>query len=230
MNMKEWAKREIEIACERERGNKNTTEWDYGCACYKSAFKAFESLMTDNHSGYSISITKHILNCLIDGKPLTPIEDVSSVWNKIVGDNPKKGYTTYQCNRMSSLFKDVYSDGTVKYSDVDRFRCVNKDNPNGASWSNGFITNLLNDQFPITMPYYPDSHSWVVYCTECLTDPANGDFDTIGVLYIKKPDGEQITIDRFFKDGKNTMVEISREEYETRMNISKLKERKNNEC
>lgn len=224
MNIKEWAKREIEIACARERGNKNTTECDYACACYKSAFKAFESLMTDGHSGLSISITKHILNRLIDGKPLTPIEDVSSVWNMIVGDKPTKGCNTYQCSRMRSLFKDIYFDGTVKYSDVDRFRCVNKDTQNGASCLNEFIINLLNAQFPITMPYYPDSCSWVVYCTEGRTDTANGDFDTIGVLYIKKPDGEQITIDRFFKTDKNTMIEITREEYEKRMNISKLKE------
>lgn len=29
-NMKEWAKKEIEIAIERERGNKDPSEWDYG--------------------------------------------------------------------------------------------------------------------------------------------------------------------------------------------------------
>ena len=42
MNMLEWAKNEIEIACKRERGDKDPNEWDYGAACYESAFKAFE--------------------------------------------------------------------------------------------------------------------------------------------------------------------------------------------
>ena len=37
MTMTNWAKREVEIACARERRDKNPDEWDYGCACYKSA-------------------------------------------------------------------------------------------------------------------------------------------------------------------------------------------------
>ena len=80
MNMKEWAEREIRIACERERGNKPEDEWDYGVACYESAFKAFQSLLEDGHSGFSLGLTQNILNRLIDGKPLTPIEDVPEIW------------------------------------------------------------------------------------------------------------------------------------------------------
>ena len=61
MSMTSWAEKEVEIACRRERelsGNKD--EWDYGCACYESALKALKSLAEDSHSGYSMSITKHI--------------------------------------------------------------------------------------------------------------------------------------------------------------------------
>ena len=47
MSMTEWAKREVEIASKRERGDKPESEWDYGCACYDSALKAFESLCGD---------------------------------------------------------------------------------------------------------------------------------------------------------------------------------------
>lgn len=50
MSMMEWAKREVEIASKRERGDKPESEWDYGCACYDSALKAFESLCGDGHS------------------------------------------------------------------------------------------------------------------------------------------------------------------------------------
>lgn len=56
MSMMEWAKREVEIASKRERGDKPESEWDYGCACYNSALKAFESLCGDGHSGFSIGI------------------------------------------------------------------------------------------------------------------------------------------------------------------------------
>ena len=123
-NMQTWAEKEIEIACKRERrasGIENDGDWDYGCACYGSALKAYKSLMGDGHSGFSIGMTKHILNRLIDGKPLTPIEDTPDVWNDILDRNDEEGYVCYQCERMSSLFKYVYSDGTVKYKDIDSF-------------------------------------------------------------------------------------------------------------
>ena len=49
MDMKEWAKREIEIACKKERGDGDPGVWDYGVACYESAYKAFLSLLDDGH-------------------------------------------------------------------------------------------------------------------------------------------------------------------------------------
>ena len=82
MSMLEWAKNEIAIASKRERGDKPEGEWDYGCACYDSALRAFESLLGDGHSGMSIGFTKNILNRLIDGKPLTPIEDTEEAWGE----------------------------------------------------------------------------------------------------------------------------------------------------
>ena len=217
MSMSEWAKNEIEIACKRERGDKNPDEWDYGCACYESAYKAFQSLLEDGHSGYSIGMTKWILNRLIDGKPLTPIEDTPDTWN-MREECPwaEVGYTTYQCNRMSSLFKDVYQDGEVKYNDVNRFRCVNEDNPT-VGWSNGFINRLMDEKYPITMPYIPEDKPYIVHCTEGLSDPKNGDFDTIGIWYVVKPDGTRDIIERFFKEGESSFVEIGRKEYEERV-------------
>lgn len=99
MSMLEWAKREVAIASKRERGDKPEDEWDYGVACYESALKAFESLCGDGHSGYSIGVTKNILNRLIDGKPLTPIEDTEDVWNQC--NRGVEDPVTYQCKRMS---------------------------------------------------------------------------------------------------------------------------------
>lgn len=216
-DMEQWAKMEIEIACAKERGNKDPNEWDYGVACYESALKAFESIMADGHSGTSIGFTKAILNRLIDGKPLTPIEDTPGIWNDITCCN--NDYELYQCTRMSSLFKDVYYDGTVKYHDIDRFYCVNKDDPNGCGWHNGFINRILDDQFPITMPYSPASKPYYVYCTEGLSDPKNGDFDSIGIHYVLKPNGERVQIQRFFKEGENDWIEISQQEYDNRVGV-----------
>lgn len=37
MKIKEWAKREVELAKRRERDG-GPIEWDYECACYDSAY------------------------------------------------------------------------------------------------------------------------------------------------------------------------------------------------
>ena len=96
MSMIEWAKNEVRIACERENPNKKEGEFDYGCACYESALKAYKCLCEDGHSGLSFSITRQILNRLMEGKPLTPIEDREENWNYINRFSKEKD--VYQCN------------------------------------------------------------------------------------------------------------------------------------
>ena len=213
--MTEWAKREIEIACERARGNKSPEEWDYDCSCYESAYKAYQSLMEDGHSGMSIGFTKNILNRLIDGRPLTPIEDTPDIWGM---RSDYDGKTSYQCNRMSSLFKDVCPDGRVQYHDTNRVCCVYKDNPS-IQWFNGFISSLIHEKYPITMPYSPAARPFVVYCTEGLSDPSNGDYDTIGIWYVVKPDGESDTVERFFAESPLGWEEISKQQYFERVGM-----------
>lgn len=216
MSMKDWAEREVEIACKRENPDREEGEWDYGCACYESALKAYKSLVEDGHSGFSIRLTQHILNRLIDGKPLVPIEDTDDVWNECgrYGDDKVKHY---QCSRMASLFKDVYPDGTVKYSDNDRVVMVEM--ATDTTWHNGLINQIVEELFPLTMPYMPTDKPYRVYCEECLSDPKNGDCDTIAVHYILKPDGERVDVNRYFKEGNSVYRcwdEIDRAEYEKR--------------
>lgn len=230
MSMKEWAKREIEIACERERGGKPEEEWNYGCACYESALKAFNSLCEDGHSGFSIRLTKHILNRLIDGKPLTPIEDTDDEWNDTSSyGGLEQGVHKYQCKRMSSLFKDVYADGSVEYSDVGRCYCVDINNPN-SSYTSGLVTKIIDELFPITMPYMPDDNPIKVYCEDFLTDRKNGDYDTKGILYAIMPDGKRVEIHRYFAERFQNMEPITEEVYEARRKIANdriVKEKQN---
>ena len=215
-NMLDWAEREVAIACEKENPNKKDVEFDYGCACFESALKAFKSLCDDCHSGFSIKMTQVILNRLIDGNPLTPIEDMDDVWNLI--ENHEDGYRSYQCKRMYSLFKDVYADGTVKYDDINMSYCIDIHNPNNE-YSSRLVRRIIDKMFPITMPYMP-SKPIKVYCEDFLTDKKNGDFDTVGVFYALKTENdkqEKIEINRFFRAPKDNeerdWVEISKEEY-----------------
>lgn len=219
MSLLEWAKKEVEIASKRERENNPEDKWDYGVACYESALKAFESLLGDGHSGMSIGFTKNILNRLIDGKPLTPIEDTEDVWDNR-GSYREEISVEYQCKRMSSLFKTIYDDGTVKFSDVNRCYCTYKDNPS-VSWRNGFINNIYDEMYPLTMPYMPNNRPDEVVCEELLTDCKNGDFDTLAILYIKRANGETVEVNRYFKEWDTSFIEISKDEYEERAAMDK---------
>ena len=216
MGMKEWAEREVQIACKRENPDRKEGEWDYGCACYESALKAFNSLMEDGHSGTSIGFTKQILNRLIDGKSLTPIEDTEDIWNECVRTD--REYTTYQCKRMSSLFKYVYPNGSVKYSDVDRIVCI--DFYSGSTYHSGFISRIVDEMYPITMPYSANG-IYKVYCVDFLYDLKNGDFDTIAIKYIITPEDKVVGIHRYFKESDSGFIEIDWNEYMARLRKSK---------
>lgn len=213
MSMLEWAKREIELACKRERSGKDQNEWNYGAACYESAYKAFKSLMEDEHSNCSIGLTMSILKRLVQCKPLTPIEDTPDIWHEVGFDNTDL-VKHLQCSRMSSFWKYIYPDGTIKYVDNDRVVAYCIDHPT-VGWHNGLIARLIHEIFPITMPYYPESTPYKVYIYQGLTDPKNGDWDTTAVLYVITPDGERVEINRYFDDTDDSR-EITKEEYKER--------------
>lgn len=217
MDMLEWAKNEVAIASKRERGDKPECELDYGCACYDSAMRAFESLLGDGHTGMSIGFTKAILDRLIDNKPLTPIEDTEEVWERLSIDS-RDGSKQYQCKRMSSLFKRVAQDGSVTYSDIDRYYCTNEENPH-LRWSNNFVAKIYDEMYPLTFPYMPSSRQDVIVCEELLTDRKNGDYDTLAILYVKKADGERVEVNRYFKENEVSFTEISPEEYKDRQKL-----------
>lgn len=226
-NMQSWAEREIEIACKRERADSGVNKgWDYGCACYGSALKAYKSLMGDGHSGFSIGMTQQILNRLIDGKPLTPIEDTPDIWSDISEYRPEEGYRDYQCKRMSALFKYVYDDGRIEYKDIDSFYCI--DIQSHVTYHSGLVQHLMDEMFPISMPYMPEKPI-KVYCSDLLTDRKNGDFDTVAVFYAVKPDGEKIEINRYFKEAPSGWAEIDADEYALRQEMEAQRKEASNE-
>lgn len=174
--------------------------------------------MEDGHSGMSIEITKGILNRLIEGKCLTPIKDIEDVWLDCSWYNDKRDYKTYQCKRMSSLFKYVYTDGSVSYSDVDRVKCCNflsYLDGHECWYSNGFITRLIDNMFPIEMPYTANT-TYYVFTEDFLFKADNGDYDTLAIKYMKDSKGDIIDINRYFKECEEGFVEISKDEYDYR--------------
>ena len=215
MCMDSWAEREIEILKSKNKPDSDE-EFDYVGECAESALRAYKSLMSDGHSGMSISITAGILNKLIKGQALTSIEDTEDVWNESGGYcDEEKGIKQYQSNRMSSLFKYVYPDGTVKYSDIDRVTGINMADPD-ITYTSGTLRAIVDEMFPITMPYSPKSKSYKIYTEDFLTDRSKGDYDTVGYLYMVTPEGEKIELNKFYHEFSRgeEMKEITKEEYE----------------
>lgn len=224
MSNMDWAKREIDIACRRERKNAPVDKFDYGCACYESALKAFKCLCEDDHSGMSIGFTKTILNRLIDGKPLTPIEDTDDEFT-YVREDLRYGEKVFQSRRMSSFFKYLRSDGSAYYHDIGRAVGIDINSDIGWFYSNT-IDEIVDALFPITMPYWPDGDPIKVYLEYFLTDSCIGDYDTRGILYLIHPSEGRLSVNRYFKYDDNQTVEIGLTEYLQRKEIAEERLRK----
>lgn len=219
MSMSEWAKNEVALACKHENPNRKEGEWDYGCSCYESALKAYLSLMNDGHSGMSFSFTANILKRLLESKPLTPIEDMADIWK--YSYMKEDGTKSYQCIRLGSLFKNVDTNGNISYTDIERFYC--KDAQSGCTYHCGLERSILDELFPIKMPYYPLSGYYVIKTSEALTNRKNGDFDTKAIFSIKCPTGEIVQVNRYFASDEDEKGwhEIDANEYNKRIEIDK---------
>ena len=219
MSMYDWAEQECRIACKKENSNFDfdSDDFDYGCSCYKSALKAYKSLCEDDHSGASFNFTRRILERLMEGQPLTPITDedfeggVSIFSDKDLASRGLK--SEIQCPRMSSLFRRETLDGKVSYNDNNRAYCINIENPS-VTFSSA-KDQVVDEFFPITMPYIPEKGKYKVYCQTFLTDKKNGDFDTQAILYFITPDEKRVDVNRYQTEKDGKMADITKEEYDT---------------
>ena len=215
-----WAKREVELAKnEALKSGADNCSAHYICECLNSALKAFNSLREDGHSGASMEQMLMFLQRLVRGLPLTPIDE-DTTWVK--SSVSESGTITYQCARMTSLFKDVDREGNITYSDVNRVVCVNKDDLKAPVWYNGFVSKIVNSIYPIKFPYYTSSDPIIAYVSEHTTSVTE-DFDTMCIDSVKLDNGETVELKRFFKEDPNinSWVEIDEEEYNRRVEIEK---------
>lgn len=210
MSMYDWARQEVQLAKAELKRNKND-EAQYMIACYDSALRAYEKLMKDGHSGTSFAITRGILEKLIYEIPLTPVEDKEIMWKYSYNHENE---VVFQHKRMPSVFKMVNKQtGTVKFSDNDRILCKNLLGPDSAYFYNNFISRIIDGMFPIEFPYMPTREKYIVYVTEFLMDPANGDFDTMNLVSVKLPTGEVRPINLYYKEENGRWLLITQNEW-----------------
>ena len=213
-----WAEQECRLACKQENPNFDfdSDDFDYGCSCYKSALKAYKSLIEDGHSRMSFSFTRDILERLMRDEPLTPItDDDFKCGNYLYPDEQLSSMglkSEIQCPRMSSLFRKETIDGEVTYTDLDRAYCIDIEKPSDTFSSSA--SNIVDELFPIKMPYLPEKGKYKVYVQSFLTDKKNGDLDTRGIIYLITPDGKRIDINRYYTEKEGKLVEISKDEYD----------------
>ena len=202
MTTNEWAEKEIEIVCKKENPKWDGKSFDYGCACYQSALKAYKSLCEDEHSGFSFGLTKNILIRLMEGLPLTPITDDDftnvkpEIWESPEYLKEHGLKSNLQCPRMSSLFREETLDGKITYTDVNRTIMYNAT----GCWHSGIASRLVDEMFPITMPYYPSKEKYKVYGeTFDMEDGVDKSANLVKIYYIITPNNERIEVNKEFK-------------------------------
>lgn len=226
MSMTNWAEREIAAACKRENPNWDGKSFDYGCSCYQSALKAYKSLMSDGHSGFSFSMTRNILKKLLDNIPLSPITDNDFFVDGVdFEESPEylkeQGLkSNIQCPRRSSLFRQEDLEGNVKYININRCYCVNAESPFDTFTSS--TSNFIDELYPITMPYVPSSEQFKVYVREWLTDKTHGDFDVVEVIGYKDQQGQWHDYSKFIYDDGDGLHEITNEDIKQKLIASRL--------
>ena len=135
----------------------------------------------------------------MDNKPLSPITDNDFESDPDIHESPEwlqelGIISDIPCSRMSGLYKYIYKDGTILYKDINRVSV--RDISTDTYWTSGFISNLVSEMYPITMPYIGEKY--IANVEENRSISCKGDYDGIAFKTLKHPDGTVEDINRFF--------------------------------
>ena len=176
----------------------------YGISCYKSALnviKAFgKEMKKGGHSGMSANITKNIIKSWLSEKPIFPIED--SDFEKC--DSYQEGIGMYY---FEGVFKDVYPDGHVEYSDVDRVIYHDTYGGKDVTWQTDDAEKIVDEYVgKITMPYKREKihvygeDKYLGENGEDLTKEHRGVINYRYIKYILKEDGTKIIVNKEIRE------------------------------
>ena len=210
MKMTEWAENEVDIVLkemadrpleEGEDEEMRQGDLEYAGSCYKSALKAYKSILEDGHTELSFNITASILERLLHEIPLTGIEAEGPYWIKMDGF---PGMEMYRCKRKFGLFKDVYPDGRTEYHDNDAARCTEvREDGRETNWGCGkFIRSIMEQMIGhplVQFPYFGYRHPYKMYrkCYNTVNGEP-GSYNAYWLQYLKCPDGTKMPVNRFF--------------------------------
>ena len=215
--MTDWAEREVEIFLENlKKSIKEDDDFKYSESIYNDALKVYKLLMSQGHSGFSYSTVCYILKKLMTNIPLTAITGKDEEWTPTPCE-VSESFKLFQNIRHYSLFKEVYTDGTVRYTDVDRYVCIDMETNGNFSFRKA--EDILDGLFPITMPYEPKEEQFKIRTRRRYKDNDIG----IHVLDILTPFGSVIYIDKYFDkiSDEKQIKEISMKKFKKKYGVTK---------
>lgn len=204
-NEKKRAEKEVKLLKEKlEKEHPGSTYiWDITLKVYKTLINKYPYIFTSDF-GYRNRVLQNIQE-LAGGFPLTAIDNTNADWQEIPNGALTKMRKAnvvekYRSDRLSSLFKEVYKDGHIEYH--DNYRVTTENFITGTEYVFGLSNLIYDEMYPIKMPYNHKSE-WgaKVYIHDFVSDPEDkeSNFDTIAVLFTKKPDGKIVSINRYFR-------------------------------
>lgn len=176
--------------------------WEEALKAYNLIISRYPHIFNNRDFGERVLQNIRYLN---EGFPLTPIKDENADWQEVpngalIKMRKANVVEKYRSNRLSSLFKEVYADGHVEYH--DNYRVTTENFITGTEYVFGLSNLIYDEMYPIKMPYNHKSE-WgaKVYIHDFVSDPEDkeSNFDTIAVLFAKKPGGKIVSINRYFR-------------------------------
>lgn len=177
--------------------------WDITLKVYKTLISKYPHIFIGG-CGYDNMFLQNVQE-LVEGFPLTLIKEENADWQEIpngalIKMRKANVVEKYRSNRLSSLFKEVYKDGHIEYH--DNYRVTTENFITGTEYIFGLSNLIYDEMYPIKMPYnHKNEWGAKVYIHDFVSDPEDkeSNFDTIAVLFAKRPNGKIVSINRYFR-------------------------------
>ncbi len=210
-----WAKAEIEKVCAANdiRGDITEEEKLKRKKLYEAALGAFTMLIKEDVTNKDLLIFSGTLGRLLSHVPLTELEDVKEDWLYFA----KKKHSIVYCNRRRpSLFKEVFSSGSIEYSDVQKYLFNDVNDPSRHIFQSDILSYIMNHVIPITFPYKVPSKPIITTCN--ILEKYGSDEVIVAILDCDDPDessDKSMEINQYFHiyNHKQSVEEISEETY-----------------
>ena len=195
----EWAKKEMQRFLEHNNLDDKV---------YSGILEAFKNI----YSSQDFVLARRVMKRLLEEKPLSLLTDDPDEWRECLSiSNSIK--TSFQNRRYYSLFKDVFTDGTVKYFDTERTVCIDIDT--GHRFSYKLANDLVDGIYPIDMPYTPPPSPFKVFVRAHYADDR---IDFIGVYSLLSPLDRITYINKFYVCNDKERFEITEREFNNMYN------------